>query len=75
MEEYLAIANIIAKRVTGCISYGFQACGTSEAMALQAVSRVAMSHLRHDLTELDQPLYDHFPQQVRGAEMNTFAEI
>lgn len=34
-----------------------------------------MSQLRHDLTELSQPPYDHFPQRGFEADINTFAEI
>lgn len=75
MEEYLAVINIIARRVTGSIPYCFQARGTSEAMALQEVARVAMSHLRYDLTELSQPPYYHFPMCERGTEVDTFARI
>ena len=60
MEEYLEVINIVARRVTGSIPYGFQARGTSEATALQEVARVALSHLRHDLTKLAQPSYYHF---------------
>lgn len=75
MEEYLALINIIARHVTGSIPYGFQARGTSEATALQEVARVALSHLRHDLTELAQPPYYHLPMQARGVEVNTIARI
>ena len=75
MEEYLAVINIVARRVTRSIPYGFQARGTSEATALQEVARVALSHLRHDLTKLAQPSYYHLLMQARGAEVNTVARI
>ena len=75
MEEYRAVIHIIARQVTGSISYHFQAHGTSEAMALQEVAHVAMSHLHYDLTELSQPPYDHFPIRAHGLEVNTFARI
>ena len=44
-------------------------------MALQEVARIAMSHLRSDLTELSQPPYDHFPIRAHGLEVDTFARI
>ena len=75
MEEYLAVINIVARRVTRSIPYGFQARGTSEATALQEVARVALSHLRHDLTKLAQPSYYHLLMQARGAEVNTVTRI
>lgn len=73
MEEYLAVINIVARRVTGSIPYRFQARGTSKATALQEVARVAPSHLHHDLMKLAQPPYYHFPMQARGVEVNTIA--
>lgn len=75
MEEYLAVADIIARHVAGSIPYRFQACGTSETLALQEVARVAMSRLRYDWTELSQPPYDHFPMQAHVGEVNMFARI
>lgn len=75
MEEYMAVVGIIARSVAGSIPYRFQACGTSEAMALQEVARVAMSRLRYDLTELSQPPYDHFPMQAHDGEVSRFARI
>ena len=75
MGEYLAVINIVARRMTGSIPYRFQARGTSEATALQEVVCVALSHLRHDLTELARPPYYHFPMQARGAEVNFVARI
>ena len=64
MGEYLAVIKIVAGRVTRSIPYGFQARGTSEATALQEVARVALSHLRHDLTKLAQPSYYHLLMQA-----------
>jgi len=75
MEEYRAVIHIMPRAVAGSIPYRFQAHGTSEAMALQEVALVAMSHLRYDLTELSQPPYDHFPVRAHGLEVNTFARI
>ena len=69
MEDFQAVIHIIARRVTGSIPYRFQARGTSEAMALQEVARMAMSRLRYDLTKLSQPPYDHFSMQAHGAEV------
>lgn len=43
MEEYMAVINITARQVTKSIPYCFQVHGTSEAMALHEVARVAMS--------------------------------
>ena len=75
MEEYMAVIDIIARRVTGSIPYRFQEYSTSEAMALQEVARAAMSRLCYDLTELSQPPYDHFPMQAHAGEVSRFARI
>ena len=61
MEEYRAVINVIARRVTGSIPYCIHILATSESMAIQEASRRMMSLLRHDLTELSQPPYVHFP--------------
>ena len=75
MEEYQAVINVIARMVTGSIPYCVQVHATSEAMAIQEAAHRMMSLLRHDLTELSQPPYVHFPKQGRGAEVSMFDEI
>ena len=75
MEEYRAIINVIARQVAGSVPYCIQVHATSEPMAVQEAARRMMSLLRHDLTELSQPPYDHFPKQGPRAEVSTFDEI
>ena len=75
MEEYRAVIHITARLVTGSIPYRLQAHGTSAAMALQEVARMAMSRLRYHLTELSQPPYDHFPIHPPDAEVDLFVGI
>ena len=75
MEEYRAVVNVIARRVTGSVPYCIHILATSESMAIQEAARRMMSLLRHDLTELSQPPYVHFPKQGHGAEVGMFDEI
>ena len=75
MEQYRAIINVIARRVTGSVPYCIHVHATSESMAVQEAARRMMSLLRHDLTELSQPPYVHFPKQGHEAEVSTFDEI
>lgn len=75
MEEYRAFINVIARHVAGSVPYCVQALATSEAMAVQEAASRMMSLLRHDLTELSQLPYDHFPNQGPTAEVSMFDEI
>ena len=75
MEEYRAIVNVIARQVVGSVPYCISVHATSEPMAVQEAARRMMSLLRHDLTELSQPPYDHFPKQGPRADVSTFEEI
>ena len=75
MEEYRAVVNAIARQVVGSVPYCVQVHATSEPMAVQEAARRLMSLLRHDLTELSQPPYDHFPKQGSRADVGTFDAI
>lgn len=75
MEEYRVVINVLARQVTGSIPYSIQVHATSKAMAIQEASSGMMSLLRHDLTELSQLPYYHFPSRGPGAEVNMFGVI
>ena len=75
MEEYQAILNVIARQVVGSVPYCIHVRATSESMAVQEAARRMMGLLRHDLTELSQPPYVHFPKHGPRSDVITFDEI